>query len=364
MAALQQPVLGHLDPVFQQFLVETADKLRLLFGTDNELTLALTGTGFAGMESCLANLVEPGDRMLVCVNGFFGSRMAELAQRFGAEVLQISAEWGQPIDPEAVRNSLKANPDAKIVGIVHGETSTGVLQPVPEIAAAAHARGALLLMDCVTTLGGVPVRVDTWGVDAAYSASQKCVGGVPGLAPVTLGPRARERIKARKSVPPTWYHDLEALHRYWSAQGFYHHTCSSTLVYGLKAALDVIEQEGLPQRYTRHQKCGAALKAGLVAMGLQLVAAEGHRLPMLTTVRIPEGINDLNVRKRLLSEHGIEIAGGLGSLAGKIWRVGLMGYNARPEIVLTFLDALEAVLTAEGFVPPRGAGVRAATPLL
>ena len=348
MEALQQPVLGHLDPVFQEILVETAAQLRRLFGTENELTLAVTGTGFSGMESCLANLIEPGDTMLVGVNGFFGTRMAEFAQRFGAEVLEVTAPWGEPLAAADIDRALNENPAVKVVGVVHGETSTGVRQPIEEIASAAHAHGALLLMDAVTTLGGLPVMVDAWGVDAAYSASQKCVGTISGLAPLTFGPRARERLAQRNAALPTWYHDIEALHQYWSAQGFYHHTCSSTLVYGLKAALDLMDEEGVENRFARHQQCGDALKAGLKAMGLSLVAAAGHRLPMLTTVRIPEGAADLDVRKALLAEHGIEIAGGLGPLMGQIWRVGLMGYAARPENVRTFLEAFADVLTTQG----------------
>ncbi len=348
MAALQQPVLGHLDPVFQELLVETAGQLRRLFGTENELTLAVTGTGFSGMESCLANLIEPGDTMLVGVNGFFGTRMADFAKRFGAEVVEVTAPWGEPIDAADVKNALQAHPAVKVVGIVHGETSTGVRQPIQEIADAAHAHGALVLMDAVTTLGGLPVQVDAWGVDAAYSASQKCVGTISGLAPLTFSARARERLAERSAALPTWYHDVEALHQYWSAQGFYHHTCSSTLVYGLKAALDLMDEEGIENRFARHQQSGDALKAGLEGMGLSLVAAAGHRLPMLTTVRIPDGVEDLDVRKALLAEHGIEIAGGLGPLMGQIWRVGLMGYVAQPDNVRTFLSALGGLLSHSG----------------
>lgn len=348
MAALQQPVLGHLDPVFQEILVETAGQLRRLFGTENELTLAVTGSGFSGMESCLANLIEPGDTMLVGVNGFFGTRMADFAKRFGAEVVEVTAPWGEPIDAADVKNALQAHPAVKVVGIVHGETSTGVRQPIQEIADAAHAHGALVLMDAVTTLGGLPVQVDAWGVDAAYSASQKCVGTISGLAPLTFSARARERLAERSAALPTWYHDVEALHQYWSAQGFYHHTCSSTLVYGLKAALDLMDEEGIENRFARHQQCGDALKAGLEGMGLSLVAAAGHRLPMLTTVSIPDGVEDLDVRKALLAEHGIEIAGGLGPLMGQIWRVGLMGYVAQPENVRTFLSALGRLLSHPG----------------
>ncbi len=348
MAALQQPVLGHLDPVFQELLVETAGQLRGLFGTANELTLAVTGTGFSGMESCLANLIEPGDTMLVGVHGFFGMRMAEFAQRFGAQVVEVTAPWGEPLSAADVAAALEQNPDVKLVGVVHGETSTGVRQPIAEIAAAAHAHGALVLMDAVTTLGGLPVQVDEWGVDAAYSASQKCVGTISGLAPLTFSPRARARLAERQAALPTWYHDMEALHQYWSAQGFYHHTCSSTLVYGLKAALDLMDAEGIENRFARHQQCGDALKAGLEAMGLSLVAAAGHRLPMLTTVSIPDGAADLDVRQALLAEHGIEIAGGLGPLMGQIWRVGLMGYVAQPANVTTFLDAFAGILTAQG----------------
>ncbi len=360
MAALQQPVLGHLDPVFQELLVETAGQLRGLFGTANELTLAVTGTGFSGMESCLANLIEPGDTMLVGVHGFFGMRMAEFAQRFGAQVVEVTAPWGEPLSAADVAAALEQNPDVKLVGVVHGETSTGVRQPIAEIAAAAHAHGALVLMDAVTTLGGLPVQVDEWGVDAAYSASQKCVGTISGLAPLTFSPRARARLAERQAALPTWYHDMEALHQYWSAQGFYHHTCSSTLVYGLKAALDLMDAEGIENRFARHQQCGDALKAGLEAMGLSLVAATGHRLPMLTTVSIPDGAADLDVRQALLAEHGIEIAGGLGPLMGQIWRVGLMGYVAQPANVTTFLDAFAGILTAQGCSVDGNAGRAAA----
>ena len=364
MAALQQPVLGHLDPVFQEILVETSGQLRRLFGTENELTLAVTGTGFSGMESCLANLIEPGDTMLVGVNGFFGTRMVDFAKRFGAEVVEVNGEWGRPLAADDIDDALHQNPGVKFVGIVHGETSTGVRQPIPEIANVAHAHGALVLMDAVTSLGGLPVMVDEWGVDAAYSASQKCVGTISGLAPLTLSARARERIAQRQGPLPTWYHDVEALHQYWSAQGFYHHTCSSTLVYALKAALDLMDEEGIDNRFARHQRCGDALKNGLEAMGLSLVAAAGHRLPMLTTVRIPDGVEDLDVRKALLAEHGIEIAGGLGPLMGQIWRIGLMGYVAQPDNVRTFLAALAQILNAQGCSVDDDAGKAAAEAVL
>lgn len=364
MAALQQPVLGHLDPVFQEILVEAAGQLRRLFGTENEVTLAVTGTGFSGMESCLVNLIEPGDKMVVGVNGFFGTRMVDFAKRFGAEVIEVNGEWGRPLAAEDIDDALHQHPGVKIVGIVHGETSTGVRQPIPEIANVAHAHGALVLMDAVTSLGGLPVMVDEWGVDAAYSASQKCVGTISGLAPLTFSARARERIAQRIAALPTWYHDIEALHQYWSAQGFYHHTCSSTLVYGLKAALDLIDEEGIDNRFARHQRCGDALKNGLEAMGLSLFAVAGHRLPMLTTVRIPDGVADLDVRKALLAGHGIEIAGGLGPFMGEIWRIGLMGYAARPENVRTFLDAFPQALADQGYSVDADAGKAAAEAVL
>lgn len=360
LRAMAAPILGHLDPDFIKIMDETQEMLRLVFGTANALTIPVSGTGTAGMEASLCNLLEPGDTAIICINGFFGGRLVEMASRHGAQVVTVEAEWGESIAPEQVEAALRAHPKAKVVAIVHGETSTGVLQPLAEVSQVVHRYAALLLVDMVTTLGGCPVAVDDLGIDAAYSATQKCLGCPPGLAPLTMSARAVEVMHQRKSRPQNFYLDLTMLEHYWGGGRVYHHTAPITMVYALHEGLRVVAEEGLETRYERHRRSAAALQAGLEAMGLVLHARQGYRLPPLTTVRVPEGVDDARVRRALLVKQGIEVGAGFGRLAGQIWRVGLMGYNATPGTVFTFLSALETVLGWEGFRQEPGAGVAAA----
>jgi len=357
--AMTQPILGHLDPDFLRIMDETKDLLRAAFRTQNEHTIAVSGTGSAGMEACVANLIEPGERAVVCINGFFGERIAEMASRYGAEVVRVEAEWGRIIEPEAVEAALKAG-RTKLVAIVHAETSTGVWQPLSDIVRLAHAHGALLLVDSVTSFTGCELAVDDWDIDATFSASQKCLSAPPGLAPVTLGARATAALNNRETKVRSWYLDMTLLDNYWGGKRAYHHTAPITMVYALRAALRLALEEGLEERIARHRRHGEALWAGLQAMGLALHAREGQRLPVLTTVRIPEGIDDLKLRRALLYDHAMEIGGGLGPLAGKVWRIGLMGYSSSAENVRAVLGALEQELSAQGFRVEKGTGVAAA----
>jgi alanine-glyoxylate transaminase/serine-glyoxylate transaminase/serine-pyruvate transaminase len=357
--AMMAPVLGHLDPDFLKIMDETKDLLRAAFSTQNEHTIAVSGTGSAGMEACVANLIEPGDRAVVCINGYFGERIAEMASRYGAEVVRVEAEWGRIIEPEAVEAALKAG-RTKLVAIVHAETSTGVMQPLADIVRLTHAHDALLLVDSVTSFAGCELAVDDWDIDATYSATQKCLSAPPGLAPVTLGPRAGAALGSRETKVRSWYLDLTLLDNYWGGKRAYHHTAPISMVYALREALRLAMEEGLEARIARHRRHGEALWAGLQAMGLALHAPEGYRLPVLTTVRIPEGIDDSKVRRALLHEHSIEIGGGLGPLAGKVWRIGLMGHSSLAENVLALLQALEQELAGQGLRLEKGAGVAAA----
>jgi len=361
--SMMAPILGHLDPDFLKIMDETRDLLRAAFRTQNEHTIAVSGTGSAGMEACVANLIEPGDRAVVCINGFFGERIAEMASRYGAEVVRVESEWGRIIEPEAVEAALKAG-RTKLVAIVHAETSTGVMQPLADIVRLAHAHDALLLVDSVTSLAGCELAVDDWDIDATYSATQKCLSAPPGLAPVTLGPRASAALGARETKVRSWYLDMTLLDNYWGGKRAYHHTAPISMVYALREALRLAMEEGLEARIARHRRNGEALWAGLQAMGLALHAPESCRLPVLTTVRIPEGIDDLKVRRALLYQHSIEIGGGLGPLAGKVWRIGLMGHSSLVENVLAVLQALEQELVGQGLRLDKGAGVAAADRVL
>jgi alanine-glyoxylate transaminase/serine-glyoxylate transaminase/serine-pyruvate transaminase len=359
LRALSTPVLGHLDPQFLAMLREMADLLRGAYATRNEWTLAVSGSGSAGMEAVAASLVEPGDRVVVCVAGYFGRRMEEVFRRCGAEVRTVEVPWGEAVDPEDVRRAAReARP--RIVAVVHAETSTGVLQPLEEISRIAHEHEALVVADVVTSLGGVELRADEVGIDAAYSCTQKCLGGPPGMSPVTLSEAAVRKLETRRHPVQSYYLDLGLLHGYWSGNG-YHHTISASMIYALREALRILHEEGLEARWARHARMGRALQTGLRAMGLALFAPEAYRLPVLTTVRIPEGVDDERVRARLLEEFDIEIGAGFGPLRGRIWRIGTMGYNAQPRAILHFLAALEAVLRSEGVRVPAGAGVSAAT---
>jgi alanine-glyoxylate transaminase/serine-glyoxylate transaminase/serine-pyruvate transaminase len=353
------PLLGHLDPEFLVIMNETQEMLRQAFRTRNPLTFPVSGTGSAGMETCVVNVIEPGDRMVVCVNGVFGQRMTDVAQRAGAAVTTLERPWGEVLDPQQVREALK-KVRPKVLGIVHAETSTGAHQPMGELGAICRETDTLLLVDTVTSLGGVPVEVDGWGADAVYSGTQKCLSCPPGLAPVTFSPRAVEAINKRKSKVQSWYLDMTMVQRYWGEERFYHHTAPITMLYALREALRIVHEEGLEARFARHLRNHQALKAGLAALGMTYATAEGHALPQLNAVRIPTGADDLATRKRLLSEYGIEIGGGLGDFKGKVWRVGLMGHASRPANVLTFLAALEQCLMAQGVKVTPGASVAAA----
>ncbi len=359
LQAMATPLLGHLDPEFVKLMNETQEMLRYVFQTENRLTLPVSATGSAGMEACVVNLIEPGDNMLVCVNGVFGQRMADVARRAGALVVTIERPWGQVFDPNEIADAVKRS-RPKVVGIVHAETSTGAWQPMEELGKIAHESGSLLLMDCVTSLGGVPVQLDEWGVDAAYSGTQKCLSCPPGLSPASFSPRAAEVIKSRKTKIQSWYLDMSMVERYWGAERFYHHTAPITMNYALREALRLVCEEGLENRWSRHERNHLALKAGLAAIGIGYAAQEGHQLPQLNAVRIPEGVDDLSVRKQLLAEFGIEIGGGLGDFKGKIWRIGLMGHTSRPNNVLVFLAALEKCLASQGVAVSAGASVAAA----
>jgi alanine-glyoxylate transaminase/serine-glyoxylate transaminase/serine-pyruvate transaminase len=319
--------------------------LRVVFATANTLTFPVSGTGSAGMEACIVNLVEPGDEVVVGVNGVFGTRMAEVIERAGARAVRVEAPWGKVVRAEQVEAALGTCTRPKLVALVHAETSTGAWQPLPDAARLAHAHGALFLADCVTSLGGLPVDLDASGVDVAYSGTQKCLSCPPGLAPVSFGPRALEVLRARKTRVQSWYLDVTLLQQYWGEERVYHHTAPISMNYALREALRLVMEEGLPARFARHARNHRALAAGLAALGLTLAAEEGHRLPMLNAVTVPDGIDEARVRGRLLQEHGIEIGGGLGEIAGKVWRVGLMGYGARAEIVDRVLAAFRTLLT-------------------
>jgi alanine-glyoxylate transaminase/serine-glyoxylate transaminase/serine-pyruvate transaminase len=341
--ALSAPALGHLDPALLRMLEESRVLLRRVFRTDNARTLAVSGTGMAGMEAVLGSLLEPGDRLLVCTAGFFGNRMAELAARMGASVSRVERPWGDVFGADEIEAALRET-KPRAVALVHAETSTGALQPMDGVGELAHRHGALLVTDCVTSLGGVPVEIDAWGVDAAYSGTQKCLGGPAGLSPVTLGPRAVERMAARSRPAHSWYLDLELLERYWGGDHAYHHTVSAPLVYALRESLRVVLEEGLEARWARHRANAERLWRGLESLGLELHVPPGHRIPSLTTVRVPDGVDEAAVRTRLRDEYGIEIGAGLGPLKGRVWRIGLMGYGSQRSNVDLLLAALGGIL--------------------
>ena len=348
LEALSRPLLGHLDPAFVRMMEEIKTMLRQVFLTGNEMTFPVSGTGSAGMEFCFVNLVEPGDEVVVGVNGVFGMRMVDVAERCGAKVTRVEAPWGRIIEAQQIAEALKKASRPKLVAIVHAETSTGALTPVEEIAGLAHNAGALMLLDTVTSLGGCPVRIDDWRVDAVYSGTQKCLSCPPGLAPASLGPRAMEAATKRKTKVQSWYLDVNLLASYWGQDRVYHHTAPISMNYALHEALRLVQEEGLENRWRRHEQNHRALKAGLNAMGLPIASQEGHQLWQLNAVTVPEGVDEAAVRKRLLSDFNIEIGAGLGPMKGKIWRVGLMGETSSKANVKVFLSALGQVLNESG----------------
>ncbi|MBN1565956.1 MAG: alanine--glyoxylate aminotransferase family protein [Anaerolineae bacterium] len=343
LRAMAAPMVGHLDPNFVKLMDQIQELLRYLFQTENDLTLPISGTGTAAMETCVANSVEPGDRVLVCINGYFGLRLAEMAKRYGADVATISRPWGEVFNAEDVRAALEKRA-AQVVMIVHGETSSGAMQPLAEIAQVVHEYDGLLLVDTVASLGGVPFSVDDLGIDICYTGSQKCLSSPPGIGPVTFGPRAVEKLNNRATPVANWYLDLTLLRDYWGAPRKYHHTTPISANYALYESLRLVAEEGLETRWARHRRMAEMLWDGLEAIDMTMHVPLENRLASLTTVRIPDGLDELAIRKRLLVDYNIEIAGGLGELGGKVWRVGLMGYSARAENVLLLLAALEKLL--------------------
>lgn len=360
LKAMTTPMLGYLDADFVSVMDETVDMLRQVYGTKNTLTFPISGTGTAGMEASLTNIIEPNDDVIVGINGYFGGRIADIAERCGANVTPVNAEWGKIIEPEQVAKVCeKVRP--KLVAIVHGETSTGILQPLEDIIETAHKNGALFLADCVTSLGGQPVALDERGIDIAYSCTQKCLAGPPGLSPISFSDRAVEVMRNRKSKIQSFYLDATLLAEYWMGDTRkYHHTLSMTLVYALREALRIVLEEGETARYDRHTRNAEALIAGAEAIGLQPAASESHRAPMLTTLLIPDGIEDGTIRKRLIQDYNIEIGGGLGIFAGKAWRIGLMGDAANEQNVLLVLNAIEKLLIEFGYGVETGTAVSAA----
>lgn len=362
LKAMTTPMLGYLDPEFVEIMDDTVALLRRVFGTKNSLTLPVSGTGTAGMEAALANLIEPGDSVVIGVCGYFGARIADIAARCGANVTTVEAEWGKHIPTEKIANAVAQVSNPKLVALVHGETSTGILQPLTEAVEIAHENGALFLADCVTSLGGQPVNLDARRIDVAYSCTQKCLACPPGLSPISFSERAVEVIRKRKTPIQSFYLDMTLLENYWHAEKRgYHHTVSMSLIYALREGLRVILEEGLAARYERHERNARALLAGAEAIGLQPAAAEGYRAPMLTTLRIPDGIDDATIRGRLITDYGIEIGGGLGIFAGKAWRVGLMGDSSNERNVMLFLNALEKLLIEGGHGAKPGTAVQAAS---
>ena len=344
LKAMATPLVGHLDPQFIEIMDGLKEMLRQLFGTNNELTFPVSATGSAGMETCFVNLLEPGDEVIVCVNGVFGNRMCDNAERCGAKVIRVETSWGKPIGTAQVKEALgKSKP--KLVAIVHAETSTGVLQPLEEISKLTHEAGALFLVDTVTSLGGINVCVDDWGIDAVYSGTQKCISAPPGLSPVSFSSKAVEVMEQRKTKVQSWYLDLSMIRNYWGgAKRMYHHTAPISMVYSLYEALRLIFEEGLEARFERHRRNHELLRNGLEKMGFEFMVAPQYRLPMLNAVKIPDGVDDMKVRQKLLNDFNIEIGAGLGDFAGKVWRIGLMGCSCTENHVNMLLAALGKIL--------------------
>ena len=350
LEAISRPTIGHLDPLFVAMMEEVKTLLQYAFQTDNSLTMPVSAPGSAGMETCFANLVEPGDKVIVCQNGVFGGRMKENVERCGGLAVMVEDEWGRAVDPQKLEDTLNANPDSRIVAFVHAETSTGAQSDAKTLVSLAHKHDCLTIVDAVTSLGGTPVKVDVWGIDAIYSGSQKCLSCTPGISPVSFNERAQEKIRGRKSRVQSWFMDLNLVMGYWGsgAKRSYHHTAPVNALYALHEALLMLREEGLENAWNRHQRNHQALKAGLEAMGLDFIVPEADRLPQLNAVSIPQGVDDALVRNRLLHEYNLEIGAGLGALAGKVWRIGLMGHASRAENILLCVAALEAVLSDLG----------------
>jgi alanine-glyoxylate transaminase/serine-glyoxylate transaminase/serine-pyruvate transaminase len=361
LKAMSTPLLGHLDPKFLEILNEVQALLRAVFQTQNPFTIAVSGTGSAGMEAALVNVIEPGDTVVVGVNGVFGGRMADIAGRCGGKLVKLEVPWGQVFPREAIAEALKKNAPVKAVCLVHAETSTGAHQPIDRLGKLCHDAGALLVVDTVTSLGGIPVTVDAWEADAVYSGTQKCLSCPPGIAPLTLSPRAIEVVKARKTKVQSWYLDCGMIADYWAeGKRVYHHTAPISMVYAVREALRLVVEEGLEARFARHRRHSAAVMAGLASLGCAPQAQEGHRLPSLNCVTVPAGVDEAAVRKALLAEFNIEIGGGLGPLAGKVWRVGLMGESSSQANVLAVLAALEQALRKQGKAVEPGVACAAA----
>lgn len=360
LKAMSTPLIGHLDPEFLTIMNEVMELLRGLFQTRNSFTIPVSGTGSSGMEALFSNVIEEGDTVIVGINGLFGQRMSDIVERCRGKLIRVEAPWGEVIKPEQVEQTLRQN-KAKLVAVVHAETSTGAWQSLEEIGKIAHKHGALFLVDTVTSLGGCPVKVDEWGIDLVYSGTQKCLSCPPGLAPVSFNERAMEVIRKRSSKVQSWYLDMTMIEKYWGSERFYHHTAPISMIYALRESLRLISEEGLEERFHRHKLNHQALAAGLKAIKIGYLPKEDERLWMLNAVCVPHGIDELKVRKRLLLEHNIEIGGGLGELKGKIWRIGLMGYTCSRQNVLTFLSALEEVLSIEGYKISPGASLTAAS---
>lgn len=360
LTALGRNTVGHLDPYYLALMNDMQQMLRNVFRTQNQMTMAVSGTGSAGMEAAAVNVIEPGDSMVVCVNGVFGGRMVDVAERAGAKVTKVERPWGEVFTPDDLAAAL-AQAKPKVVGIVLAETSTGAWQPIEEISRQVHDAGALLLVDAVTGLGGLPVEVDGWNIDVIYSGTQKCLSCPPGLAPISFNQRAMDIILNRRTKVQSWYLDVSMLAKYWGSERVYHHTAPINMTYALHEALRIVLEEGLDAAFARHQLNHRALKAGLAALGIEYTAQEGHQLPMLNAVKIPGGVDDAAVRKGLLERFGIEIGAGLGAFKGKVWRIGLMGYGSRANNVFLFLSALEQLLAEQGYGFEHGASVAAAS---
>jgi len=360
LQSMSTPMIGHMDPAFNTVMNEVMDLLRYTFQTENELTIAMSGTGSAGMETVFVNLLDEGDQVIVGVNGLFGERMVDVVERCGASAIKVESDWGKAIEAEHIEQALTDHPNVKFVALVHAETSTGVWQPLKQIADIVHDNDALLIVDAVTSLGGVPIKIDETGIDACYSGTQKCLSAPPGLAPVTFNKRALEVMERKKTKVQSWYLDLTMIRNYWGKERSYHHTAPISMNYALHESLRMIEREGLENVFARHARLGDALQKGLEAMGLQLLVKEENRLPQLTSVYVPEGVDESDVRQELLKTYSIEIGAGLGELKDKVWRIGLMGDSCNETNVIILLSALEQILLDRGADLQLGKAVKVA----